>query len=107
MRASTGRACCRTIRSSNSEGTRRVHLDAMCATRVSTETLRRLEPIRSLSPARVQELEGLCYLERVGPTVHPFPTGGIAGEAVYLLSGELALTYEDGAAVVIVGGSEE
>ena len=79
----------------------------MCATRVSAETLRRLEPIRSLSAARMQELEELCYLESVGPNVDPFATRSIAGEAVYLLEGELALTYEDGAAVVIVGGSEE
>lgn len=79
----------------------------MCATRVSTETLKRLEPIRSLSPARVQELEELCHLESTGPNVDPFAIRGIAGEAVYLLRGELALTYEDGAAVVVVGGSEE
>jgi rhodanese-related sulfurtransferase len=79
----------------------------MCATRVDAETLSRLEPIRSLSPARVHELEELCYLESAGPNVDPFATKGIAGEAVYLLRGELALTYEGGAAVVIVGGSEE
>ncbi len=79
----------------------------MCATRVSTETLRRLEPIGSLSQARLEELGELCYLDSAGPNVDPFATRGLAGEAVYLLQGELALTYPDGSAVVLVGGSEE
>jgi rhodanese-related sulfurtransferase len=79
----------------------------MCAARVNPETLKQLEPLRSLSPARLQELGELCYLDSAGPNVDPFATRGIQGEAVYLLQGELALTYDDGAAVVLVGGSED
>jgi rhodanese-related sulfurtransferase len=79
----------------------------MCATRVSLQTLKRLEPIGSLSQARLEELGELCYVDSAGPSVDPFATRGLAGEAVYLIRGELALTYADGAAVVLVGGSEE
>ncbi len=79
----------------------------MCATRVSLETLKRLEPIGSLSQARLEELGELCYVDSAGPGVDPFATRGLPGEAVYLLRGELALTYPDGAAVLLVGGSDE
>jgi rhodanese-related sulfurtransferase len=79
----------------------------MCATRVSAETLKRLQPIGSLSQARLEELGEMCYLDSAGANVDPFATRGLAGEAVYLLQGELALTYKNGAAVVLVGGSEE
>jgi rhodanese-related sulfurtransferase len=79
----------------------------MCATRVSPEILKRLEPIGSLSQVRLEELGEMCYLDSAGPNLDPFATRGLAGEAVYLLQGELALTYDDGGAVVLVGGSEE
>jgi rhodanese-related sulfurtransferase len=79
----------------------------MSAAKVSTETLKRLEPIRSLSSARLQELGDLCHLESAGRNVDPFATKPAEGDAVYLLHGELALTLEDGTAVVVVGGTEE
>jgi rhodanese-related sulfurtransferase len=79
----------------------------MCATKVTADTLKRLQPIGSLSQARLEELREVCYVDSAASNVDPFATRGIAGEAVYLLHGELALTYQDGAAVVIVGGTEE
>ena len=79
----------------------------MCATKVTADTLKRLQPIGSLSQARLEELREVCYVDSSASNVDPFATRGIAGEAVYLLQGELALTYQDGAAVVIVGGTEE
>ena len=79
----------------------------MCATKVTADTLKRLQPIGSLSQARLEELREVCYVDSAGPNIDPFATRGIAGEAVYLLAGELALTYQDGAALVIVGGTEE
>jgi hypothetical protein len=36
----------------------------------------------------------------------PFLVRGVAGQAVYLLRGELVLTYPDGSSKVLVGGSE-
>jgi rhodanese-related sulfurtransferase len=78
----------------------------MCATKVSMETLGKLEPIASLSSSRLQELSGLCYLETVSRNLDPFRARGVAGEVVYLIQGELALTYPDGSSAVLVGGTE-
>jgi rhodanese-related sulfurtransferase len=79
----------------------------MSASKVSAETLKALEPIRSLSAARLQELAERCRLSTARASVDPFAATGTAGDAVYLLRGELALTYEDGANVVLVGGTED
>ena len=77
----------------------------MCATRVSVETLRKFEPIGSLPESRLTEIAGLCALETIGPNSEPFLARGAAGHAVYLLRGELVLTYPDGSSKVLVGGS--
>lgn len=79
----------------------------MCATRVTAETLKRLEPIRSLSAPRLEELGELCYIDTAAANADPFATRGMAGEIVYLLQGELALTFRDGSSLVVVGDSEE
>ncbi len=79
----------------------------MCATKVRVETLKALEPIASLSEARLGELAGLCYMESFGRNSDPFRLRGIAGQAVYLVHGELALTYSDRSSRVLVGGSDE
>ncbi len=78
----------------------------MCANRVRIETLRALEPVSSLPEARLNELIGLCHVETASRNSNPFLVRGIAGQAVYLLRGELALTYPDGSSKVLVGGSE-
>lgn len=77
----------------------------MCAIRVSVETLRTFEPIGSLPEARLSEIAGLCQLETVGRNSDPFLARGVGGQAVYLLRGELVLTYPDGSSKVLVGGS--
>jgi rhodanese-related sulfurtransferase len=78
----------------------------MCATKVSPQTLRAFEPVGSLPEARLDELAGLCKLETIGRDSDPFLVRSVAGHAVYLLRGELALTYPDGSSKVLVGGSE-
>ena len=78
----------------------------MCAARVDIETLRSLEPIGSLPETRLKELAGLCHLETIGRNTEPFPVRNIADQAVYLLRGELVLTYPDGSSKVLVGGSD-
>ena len=79
----------------------------MCATRVRTETLGALEPIASLSEARLNELAGLCSLEIVNQGADPFRVRGTAGQTVYLVRGDLALAYPDGSSRVLAGGSEQ
>ncbi len=76
----------------------------MCAVRI--ETLKALEPIASLPEARLNELVGLCRTETASKGSDPFLVRGVEGQVVYLVRGELMLTYPDGSSKVLVGGSE-
>ena len=79
----------------------------MTLAKVDIDTLRRLQPVGSLSDERLQELAGLCYVERVSRNLDPFRTRSIAGQTVYLVEGELALGYPGGASTVLAASSEE
>jgi rhodanese-related sulfurtransferase len=79
----------------------------MAAIKVSVEVLSSLEPLASLSGTRLQELADLCYIEAVSRNLDPFRMRSIAGQSVYLVRGELALSYQQGSSEVIVGGSTE
>ena len=79
----------------------------MAGTKVSAETLKNLDPLSSLSDVRLKELADLCYIESVGRNLDPFRLRSIAGQSVYLMRGELALTHSQGRSQVIVGGSAE
>ena len=76
----------------------------MCAVRI--ETLKALEPIASLPEARLNELVGLCRTETASKDSDPFLVRGVEGQVVYLVRGELMLTYPDGSSKVLLGGSE-
>ena len=73
---------------------------------VDAEMLRRFEPIRALSGGRLQELAGLCNAEKAVRGFDPFRLRGPQGQSIYLLSGELKLSFVDGSSSVLVGGSE-
>lgn len=79
----------------------------MAAEKISVDILRRLEPVGSLTEVRLKELAELCYLEQAGKGSDPFRGRGPAGQAVYLLHGELAVQRTDGVSQVIVGGSDD
>jgi rhodanese-related sulfurtransferase len=79
----------------------------MCAARVRIEVLGALEPIASLSEARLNELAGLCHLESVGKDSDPFRARGTSGQTVYLVRGDLMLTYPDGTSKLLAGGSDQ
>src|SRR6266436_6686150 len=79
----------------------------MCAATVRVETLMALEPIASLSEARLRELAGLCRMEKASRNSDPFRERGIAGQTVYLVTGKLALAYPDGSSTVLSGGYDE
>lgn len=74
---------------------------------VSIETLKPLLPIGAMSESRLAELVKVCYVERVSRTLDPFRVRPISRSTVYLLKGELALTTREGAATLIVGGTDE
>jgi len=79
----------------------------MALAKVDIDTLTRLEPVGSLSTERLRELADLCYVERVSRNLDPFRMRSTAGQTVYLVRGEITLTYPGGASVVLAGGSEE
>ena len=65
-----------------------------------------LEPISSFSPARLRELLDYCHIENVEPGRDPFKDRSMEGQSVYLVRGELALTYADGNQVTMRADSE-
>ncbi len=73
---------------------------------VGEDVLRRLEPIRALSSMRLLELSTLCTTEMVCRGLDPFRLQGVSGQLVYLVSGELKVSFGDGSSCVLVGGSE-
>jgi rhodanese-related sulfurtransferase len=79
----------------------------MTLAKVDVETLKRLEPVGSLSGERLRELADLCYVENVSRNLDPFRMRSIAGQTVYLVRGEMTLTYPGGASVILTGTSEE
>ena len=70
------------------------------------DVLNRLQPVCALSPGRIGELAGLCVTEEVGRGLNPFRLRGVSGQSVYLLSGEIKLSFADRSSSVHVGGSE-
>ncbi len=65
-----------------------------------------LEPISSFSPARLRELLDYCHIENVVPGQDPFQNHPLLGQSVYLVRGELELTYADGNRVTMRADSE-
>ena len=74
---------------------------------VPVATLKRFQPISALSESRLTELATLCFVEQVSKQLDPFRVQPLAGNTVYLVRGELALSQRDGRALVLVGGSDE
>src|SRR5207344_3001257 len=79
----------------------------MATANVSIQILKGLEPLSALSTQRLTELGELCVVERVSKTLDPFRVKGIAGQLVFLLKGELALTLGNGSSAVVVGTTAE
>ena len=74
--------------------------------KLTVELLQRLEPIRGLSSARLNELVQWCRLEDGVAGSNPLRQAGDAMRFVYLLTGELKIVLPDGTVKVIVGGCE-
>ena len=79
----------------------------MAGGKVSVDMLKCLDPLDSLTQARLTELANLCWIETAGRNQDPFETHSVAGQWVYLVRGELALAHGKGHSEVIVGGSAE
>ncbi|MBL8505474.1 MAG: cyclic nucleotide-binding domain-containing protein [Methylobacillus glycogenes] len=69
--------------------------------------LLQLEPILSLSKARLHELATLSFIEYVNQDIDPWRLNvNKNSQVLYLLQGELTINYVDGSSKVLVGGSE-
>lgn len=71
---------------------------------LNAETLRSFEPIGALSADRLNELAGLCSVEKVDKNFDPFRLHSPQGQSIYLLAGKLEVAFADGTSSVVVGG---
>lgn len=64
---------------------------------VDQSLISQLEPISTLSPGRLKELAGLCFIEKVSKNIDPFRMNVVkSAQAMYLLKGDLGLRFADG-----------
>lgn len=76
-------------------------------TSLDQSTLAQLEPISTLSPGRLKELAGLCFIEKVSKDIDPFRMNIIkSAQAMYLLKGDLGLRFSNGSKKILRGGSD-
>lgn len=69
--------------------------------------LSQLEPISALSPGRLQELAGLCFVEKVSKDIDPLRMNVVKNaQAMYLLNGDLGIRYTDGTKKILRGGTD-
>ncbi|WP_374335368.1 cyclic nucleotide-binding domain-containing protein [Leeia sp.] len=62
----------------------------------TTALLQRLHPVASLSPERLEELRGFCFVERIPPGHDPFRMDDTRQKTVWLLGGRLSISFGDG-----------
>jgi len=74
---------------------------------VTTDRLRKLEPMASLSPSRLAELVSLSYIERLGVGICLFREGDVDNQMVYLLEGDVQLTSSDGSIDRVVSSRQD
>jgi CRP-like cAMP-binding protein len=72
----------------------------------SIEQLRQLAPLAGLSAERLTELAEIAHVEHVARGTDPL-AGRPATQSVFLLSGEMLLSFQGGGTLVVVGGTEE
>src|SRR5688500_6567080 len=69
--------------------------------------LMKLAPVAVLSPGRLKELAGLCFVETVSKNIDPLRMNiSKANQSLYLLKGDLGLRYADGTKKILRGETE-
>lgn len=74
---------------------------------ITPQQLRCFEPICALSEERLKELSAFCQPESAPRNSDPFRLHDLAGQSVYLVSGELKLSFPDGTTEVMVGSCDD
>ena len=75
--------------------------------RATPEQLATLAPLTGLSPERLAELAQVAVVERAQRGSDPLKERLQAPQSIFLLQGELLLSFEGGGTLVVVGGTEE
>ena len=73
---------------------------------IHCEQLARLQPLKGLPEARLQELLGFCRCETFRLGSDPFALPPVRDELVYLLTGELRIGLPEGGVRLLVGGDD-
>lgn len=73
---------------------------------IAQTVLAKFEPVARLSPNRLEELAAVCFAEQISKDLDPtrMSTNGI--QALYVLSGDLGIRYENGNKVILRAGTE-
>lgn len=79
----------------------------MASPPISVDLLRQLQPLARLDAARLRELSGSGYRERLAPGSIATRILERSDELTYLIRGEVMLQFADNSTTVIVGGCEE
>ena len=75
--------------------------------RATPEQLATLTPLAGLSPERLAELSQVTVIERAQRGTDPLKERLESQQSIFLLQGELLLSFEGGGTLVVVGGTEE
>ncbi len=73
---------------------------------ISKTTLMRFEPVARLSPSRLDELAAVCYLEPVSKNLDPTRMMHNGTQALYVVTGDLGIRYENGNKVILRAGTD-
>jgi len=75
--------------------------------RATPEQLASLAPLAGMSPERLAELAEVAVLERAARGSDPLKDRMKASQSIFLLHGEVLLSYQGGGTLVVVGGTDE
>lgn len=71
-------------------------------TKITASRLAEFEPLSSLSHSRLQELAGLCFVEKVSKEINPLRLNmAKAAQMMFLLTGDMGLRFQDGAKKIL------
>jgi rhodanese-related sulfurtransferase len=73
---------------------------------ISKSTLVRFEPVARLSPSRLDELAAVCFLEPVSKNLDPTRLMNNGMQALYVVTGDLGIRYENGNKVILRAGTD-
>ena len=71
-------------------------------TPITPSVLANFEPLSTLSSSRLQELSGLCFVERVSKEINPLRLNmAKTSQVMFLLAGDLGLRFKDGSKKIL------